>query len=60
MSNNAHVVQALRHIIKMQPLTDFSISTIGPDGRRLYSEENTEAAGGMGKLNQEAALQTKI
>lgn len=57
---NFHVVQALRHIIKNQPLLSYSISTMGADGRRLYSEENTAAAGGIGKLSQEAGLQTKI
>ena len=60
LSSNAHVVQALKHIISIQPLTKFNISTIGPDGRRIYSEENTQAAGGIGKLDQESALQTKI
>ena len=60
LSGNAHVVQALRHVLKVQPLTKFNISTVGPDGRRLYSEENTAAAGGLGKLEQDALLQTKI
>ena len=59
-TGNAHVVQALRHIIKSQPLVSYAISTIGADGRRMYSEENTQAAGGIGKLSQEAQLQTKI
>lgn len=59
-SSNAHVVQALRHVLKLQPLTRFNISTIGADGRRLYSDENTQAAGGMGKLDQDSLLQTKI
>lgn len=58
--SNMHVVAALRHIIKNQPLLEYNISTLGNDGRRLYSEENTAAAGGIGKLSQEAALQTKI
>ena len=57
---NYHVVQALRHIIKNQPLLEYNISTLGADGRRLYSEENTAAAGGIGKLSQDALLQTKI
>ena len=59
-SGNQHVVQALRHLIKNQPLLQYNISTLGADGRRLYSEENTAAAGGIGKLSQEAQLQTKI
>jgi len=42
------------------PILDYSISTVGADGRRLYSEENVAAAGGMGKMSQGAALQTKI
>lgn len=33
---------------------------MGADGRRIYSEENTKAAGGIGKLPQDAQLQTKI
>jgi predicted transcriptional regulator len=60
LSGNAHVVKALRHIIKMQPIINFQISTVGADGRRLYSEENVKAAGGIGKMSQEAQLQTKI
>ena len=59
-SNNAHVVKALQWIMKTQPLIDFSISTLGTDGRRLYSEENVAAAGGLGKMSQDAQLQTKI
>ena len=51
LSSNAHVVQALKRIIQKQPLTQFNISTIGPDGRRIYSEENTRQAGGIGKLD---------
>ena len=47
-------------MIKNQPLLQYNISTLGADGRRLYSEENTAAAGGIGKLSQEAQLQTKI
>lgn len=49
-SGNAHVVQALRHILRNQPILEYSVSTVGADGRRLYSEENTLAAGGLGKL----------
>lgn len=36
-SGNAHVPEALKHIIKTQPIINFNISTIGPDGRRIYS-----------------------
>ena len=50
LSGNAHVCTALRHLIKTMPLLNHHISNIGPDGRRLYSEENTKAAGGIGKL----------
>ena len=50
LSGNAHVVQALRHVLNAQPILEYNISTIGNDGRRLYSEENTKAAGGIGKL----------
>lgn len=60
LSGNAHVTQALRHIIKTMPLLCHNISNVGPDGRRIYSEENTKAAGGIGKLKQDAQLQTKI
>ncbi len=44
----------------MQPIVSYAISTVGDDGRRLYSEENTKAAGGIGQLSQDAQLQTKI
>ena len=47
-------------MIKVQPLVKFNISTLGPDGRRLYNAENTAAAGGSSKLDQESGLQTKI
>ena len=60
LSGNAHVVTALRHVIKNLSLIQFNISTVGADGRRIYSEENTQAAGGIGKLSHEAQLQTKI
>jgi len=58
--NNAHVVKALQHVLKHVNILQFAISNVGPDGRRLYSEENTIIAGGMGNLTQEAQLQTKI
>lgn len=56
MSAGAHTVQALRHIIKTQQMLEYNISTVGADGRRIYSEENTQAAGGIGKLCQDAQL----
>ena len=37
-------------------MLEYNISTIGADGRRIYSEENTKAAGGIGKLSQDAQL----
>lgn len=60
LSGHAHVTKALRFIINSQPIINFQISTVGADGRRLYSEENVKAAGGLGKMTQEAQLQTKI
>ena len=54
------MTKSLRHLIKIQPIINFQISTLGADGRRLYSEENVAAAGGLGKMTQEAQLQTKI
>ena len=60
LSGNAHVCQALKHVIKTIPMLSHTISTVGPDGRRLYSDENTQAAGGIGKLTQDGQLQTKI
>ena len=60
ISSNAHVVKALQHILKNQPIVNYNISTLGTDGRRLYSEENVAAAGGLGKMSQDAQLQTKI
>ena len=56
MSGHAHVVQALKYVLKTQPIVTYSISTLGGDGRRLYSEENTKAAGGIGQLSQDAQL----
>ena len=50
LSGNAHVCAALRHLIKTMPLLCHNISNVGADGRRIYSEENTKAAGGIGKL----------
>ena len=55
-SGNVHVVAALRNLIKVQPLIQYHISTVGSDGRRIYSEENTAAAGGIAKLSHEAQL----
>jgi len=56
----AHMVPALRHLIKTCPFTSFSIATIGPDGNRLYSKEALKNAGGMANMNKETLLQTKI
>ena len=56
ISSNAHVVKALQHVLKVSPIVNYSISTLGPDGRRLYSEENVAAAGGLGKMSQDAQL----
>ena len=56
----AHMVPALRHLIRNCPLTKFSIATIGPDGNRLYSKEALKNAGGMANMNKETLLQTKI
>lgn len=50
----------MQHIMKVQPIITYHISTLGTDGRRLYSEENVQAAGGLGKMSQDAQLQTKI
>jgi len=36
-SGHAHVPEALKMIMRTQPLINFNISTIGSDGRRLYS-----------------------
>lgn len=60
LSGQAHTVAALRHLIKNSQMLEYNISTVGPDGRRIYSEENTRAAGGIGKLSQDAQLQTRI
>ena len=59
-SSNAHVAAALRHLIKNQLLVTYSIATIGPDGRRIYSQENLKAAGGVSKVPQDVNLQTRI
>ena len=59
-SGNAHVPEALKHLMKVLPITRFNISTIGPDGRRIYSEENAKNLGGPSKMTQEQNLQTRI
>lgn len=56
----AHVVPALRDLIKRIPYTSFSIATIGPDGNRLYSKEAIKNAGGFANMSKETLLQTKI
>ena len=53
-SAHAHVVQALRFVLRNQPIVSYAISTVGDDGRRLYSEENVKAAGGLGRMSQDA------
>ena len=55
-----HVTQALKYLIKNQLLVTYSIATIGPDGRRIYSQENLKAAGGVSKVAQDTNLQTRI
>lgn len=60
VSQYAHVVPALRHMIKHVKFTSFQISTIGPDGQRLYSKEAIKNAGGFAKMDQSTLLQTKI
>jgi len=55
-SGYAHVPEALKHLIKTCNIFSFEIATVGPDGRRLYSEENVESAGGINNLSQEAQL----
>ena len=59
-STNAHVPTALKYLIKNQLLVGYSIATIGPDGRRLYSSENLKAQGGVSKVSQDVNLQTRI
>ena len=59
-STNAHVPNALKHLIKNSCMVGFDIATIGPDGRRLYSSEILKAQGGVSKVSQEVNLQTRI
>lgn len=49
-----HVVPALRHLLRELEYTTFDISTIGPDGNRIYSMENVESQGGFSKMKQSA------
>lgn len=59
-SGYAHVSEALKWIIANQNILRFAISTVGSDGRRIYTIENMNAAGGIAKVPQEVSLQTKI
>lgn len=59
-NTNAHVVSALKHVIHNSPLVGFSIATVGPDGRRIYTNENLKTMGGFSKAPRDVALQTKI
>ena len=59
-NSNQHVPQALKHMQKVLSVTRFSIATVGPDGRRLYTKENLENMGGVAQAPKDALLQTKI
>lgn len=56
----AHVVEGLRNMIRSCNITTFAISTVGPDGSRLYTEEKIKAMGGKAKVPMETQLSTKI
>lgn len=59
-SGSAHVVTGLKNMIKTCTITTFAISTVGPDGSRLYTVEKIKAAGGNSKVSTETQLSTKI
>jgi len=40
-------------MIKTCTITTFAISTVGPDGSRLYTVEKIKAAGGNSKVSTE-------
>lgn len=46
----AQIVTGLKHIAKVCDITRFAISTLGPDGSRLYTMEKIRAMGGIGKV----------
>ena len=59
-NSQAQVVSGLRNLIKTCDITTFNISTLNPDGSRLYTLENAAYAGGMTKIPIDAQMQTKI
>lgn len=56
----AQIVAGLKHIIRVCNITTFAISTTGPDGSRLYTQDKIKAMGGSACVPQETLLSTKI
>ena len=56
----AQVIFGLRYLIKVLDITKFAVSTLAPDGPRLYTLKNAANQGGMSKLPVEAQMSTKI
>jgi len=55
-----HSINSLKAMLKTMHFTTFGISSIGPDGSRLYSKEGIKSAGGIAKMPKDKVLQTKI
>ena len=56
----AQVIAGLKNIIRVCNITTFAISTTGPDGSRLYTQDKIKAMGGSACVPQETLLSTKI
>lgn len=48
------VMQGLKYLIKTLDITSFDVSTLAPDGTRLYTMESANNSGGLSKLPMEA------
>lgn len=59
-ASQAQVVSGLKYVIRTCDITTFSISTVAPDGSRLYTMENAQNQGGFSKMPIDAQMQTKI
>jgi len=56
----AQIVSGLKHVIRVCNITTFAISTTGPDGSRLYTQDKIKAMGGNSRVSTEVQLSTKI
>ena len=49
-ASQAQIIAGLRYLIKVLDITKFAVSTLAPDGSRLYTLKNAANQGGMSKL----------